>query len=92
MELFVNVGREIDIAAVDARDCGLWIIDGFQGHLDALLHFGEMEDAGVGASLLHVFGNGHDAVVGAEGDDVISAADLLIQMREKVAEILVQPY
>jgi hypothetical protein len=31
-------------------------------------------------------------VIGAQRDDIISAANLLIQMREKLAEILVQPH
>src|SRR6266852_8496625 len=51
-----------------------------------------MEDACVGAGALHVFGNGDDAVVGAEGDDVISAADFLVEMREEIGEILVQTH
>ncbi len=51
-----------------------------------------MQDASVGAGLLHVFGNGNDAVVGGQRDDIISVADLPIQLREEVAEILVQPH
>src|SRR5260370_8460181 len=51
-----------------------------------------MEDACIGAGFLHIFRDGHDAVVGAEGGDVISAAYVVIEMREKIAKILVQPH
>src|SRR5260370_21053453 len=49
-----------------------------------------MKHAGIGAGLLHVFGNGHHAVVGAEGEDVISAAYFCVQMNEQVSEVFVE--
>src|SRR5712692_9791352 len=51
-----------------------------------------MQEAGVSAGFLHIFRNGHDAVVGGQRDDIIPAADLLIQVREKITEIFVQPH
>src|SRR5213079_2400944 len=49
-----------------------------------------MQQAGVQPSLLEVFRSGSHAVVGAKGDDVISATDLLVEMGEKIGEIFVE--
>ena len=51
-----------------------------------------MHDASVGAGRLHIFRNGRHAVVGAERHDIISSAHLLVQVREKLAEVLVQAH
>src|SRR2546430_15578738 len=68
------------------------IPESFEGLFDAFLQLRQMQAAGVGAGSLHVFGNGDDAMVGGQRDDVVSTADLRIQMREKIAEILIQPH
>lgn len=81
LQLVIDAGHEINVAAGDPRDGGLWVIERFEGFFNPFLHLGQMQDAGVGAGFLHVFGNGHDAVVGAQRDDVISAAYFFVQMR-----------
>ena len=49
-----------------------------------------MQQAGVQPGLLEVFRSGSNAMVGAEGDDVISATDFLVEMSEKIAKIFVE--
>ena len=92
LQLVIDAGRKINVATADARDGRLWIPESFEGLFDSFLQLRQMQEAGVGACSLHVFGNGDDAVVGGQCDDVVSTADLRIQMREKIAEIFIQPH
>src|SRR5439155_25058349 len=85
-------GRKVNIAAADTRNGGLWIFEACKGLLNSFPQLRQMQQARVGAGGLHVFGNRDDAVVGAQRDDVISAADFGIQVREQIGEILVQAH
>jgi hypothetical protein len=90
-QLVVNARSKVNVAAGDARDDWLRKIERLERFLDALLQLGQMQQARVKAGLLQVFRSGNDAVVGAEGDDIISMADFLVEIREEIAEVFVQP-
>src|ERR1700676_400247 len=64
-KFLVYIWSEIYVAAVNARDARLSEVKGFERLLDAFLHFGQMEHAGIGAGFLHVFWHRNNAVIGA---------------------------
>lgn len=90
MEFIEDAGLEVDIAAADAGDRGLREVEGFEGFFGAIADFFEAEPAGVDAGFLEVFGDGRAAMIGAEGDYVISAADGFIEVREKCGEVAIE--
>src|SRR5262252_9942147 len=89
-QLLVNAGSKVDVAPVDARNGGLWQMERLECFFDALLQFQQVQNTRIGASGLQVFRNRNHAVVGAEGNDVIAAADFLIEMREEIAKVFVE--
>src|SRR5579859_32259 len=89
---FVNARSEIYIAAGDAQDCGFREMERIQDLFQLVLQLRNVQDAGVNASLLHVLRNGGDAMVGAEGHNVIPAAYFVVQIVEQVTQILVQTH
>src|SRR5260370_38729667 len=73
-QLVINAGREINIAAGDARNGGLCEVERLEGFFDSFLQLGQMKHASVGPGLLHVFWNGPDARVRSPRHVVVSAA------------------
>ena len=78
LQLVVNAWSEINVAAIDGCDGGLGVVEGRESLFDLVLKLRQMQQTGVGARGLHVFGNRRHAVVGAQRDNVISVADFLI--------------
>src|SRR5580704_7271647 len=80
----VDGGIEVEVTAANACDWKLRVlrVGGFgeiewcKSFYDCGFELGKMEKSGVDASSRHVFGDRHGTVIGAQGNDVISAADL----------------
>ena len=64
--------------------------------LERFLHPGSQlgypEPASIGSGFLHVLGYGHNAVIGAERNDIVAASDFLIQTRKEFPEVPVEPH
>ena len=91
-ELFVYALRKVHVADVDACNRGLVTVETLERFFDLLLHLWHMKDAGIGACELHVFGNGHNAVIGRKCDNVVASPYFLVKIFEKIAKIVVEAF
>src|SRR5438034_11156314 len=62
-----------------------------ESRFDVRLHPGEIQPAGFPARLYEIVGNGHDAVVRAEGHNIVALSDGTVEVGKKGAQIPVEP-
>src|SRR5207249_6110658 len=63
--------------------CSSDLMNRLESRFDVRLHPGEIQPAGFPARLYEIVGNGHDAVVRAEGHNIVALSDGTVEVGKK---------